>query len=156
MARVNVSVPDEMKERMDALADRVNWSEAARSAFEREIAAATMPDDPDFGQVVERLQKSKADSWQANLKQARERGREWAKKNASYNQLKTVVRVKLTEQGDFAGQFDRLTFEEDSGDYGGYFTSTYAYYGHPMPPDDYVEAFVEGVKDVWIQVADKI
>jgi hypothetical protein len=156
VARVNVSVPDDLKERMDALADRVNWSEAARSAFEREIAAASMPEDPDVDQVIERLRKSKADSWQANLKKAREEGREWAKKHASYNQLKTVTRLKLTEQGKFASQFDGLTFEEDSGEYGGYFTSRYAYHEEPMPPDDYVEEFVEGAKDVWREVADKI
>jgi hypothetical protein len=155
VARVNVSVPDEMKERMDA-ADRVNWSEAARTAFEREIAAASMPEDPDVDQVIERLRKSKEDSWQANLKLAREQGREWARKLASYNQLKTVTRLKLTEQGEFASQFDRLTFEEDSGEYGGYFTSRYASYQEPMPPDDFVEEFVEGVKDVWSEVADKI
>jgi hypothetical protein len=159
MARVSISVPDEMKERMDALADRVNWSEAARSAFEREITAATMPDDPDIDEVVERLRKSKADSWQANLKKARDEGREWAKKHASYNQLKEVARLKFTGRS-YWKQFDEATFEEDSGDWGGYFYERYeAPPGAepvPMPPDEYVEAFVEGVKDVWLQVADKI
>jgi hypothetical protein len=159
MARVNVSVPDEMKERMDALGDRVNWSEAARSAFEREIIAASMPDDPDIEQVVERLRKSKADSWQANLKKGREEGREWAKKRASYNQLKEVARLKFTGRG-YCKQFDEATFEEESGVADGYFHERYgAPPGAepvPMPPDEYVEAFVEGAKDVWLQVTDKI
>jgi len=159
MARVNVSVPDEMKERMDALADRVNWSEAARAAFEREITAASMPDDPDIDQVVERLRKSKADSWQANLKKAREEGREWAKKRASYNQLKEVVRLKFTGRG-YWKQFDEATFEEESGDWGGYFSDRYGERPGeepvPMPPDEFVEAFVEGARDVWHEVADKI
>src|SRR5262245_47426485 len=152
MARVNVSVPDEMKERMDALGDRVNWSEAARSAFEREIAAATMPDDPDIDQVVERLRKTKADSWQAHLKKAREDGREWAKKLASYNQLKKVARLKFTGRG-YWKQFDEATSDEESGDWGGYFYDHYAERPGeepvPMPADEFVEAFVEGVRDVW-------
>jgi hypothetical protein len=153
MARISVYVTDELKARMDGLGDRVNWSEAAQAAFEREIASASMPDDPGLDQVIERLRKSKANSSQANLAQARERGRDWAKKHASYNQLRTAVRLHLIEQGHYASQFDRVTFEEDSGEPGGYFYSTY---GEPQPPDEYVEAFLKGVKDVWAQVADKI
>ena len=37
MARINVSVPDGLKERMSVLDSRVNWSEVAQAAFEREI-----------------------------------------------------------------------------------------------------------------------
>ena len=156
MARVQVYVTDEMKARMDALRDRVNWSELAQAAFERGIAAAEMPEDPNIDQVIERLRASKAASWEINLKHARERGREWARKRASYDKLKTVSRLRLTEQGTYAHQFDRLTFEEDSGDMGGYFYEICLPNNDPMPPDDYVEAFVEGVKDVWAQVGDKI
>src|SRR5262249_21967989 len=61
VARRSVYVTDAMKKGMDAVGDRVNWSEAAQTAFDREIVAATMPEDPNLDQVIERLLASKAD-----------------------------------------------------------------------------------------------
>src|SRR5262245_60363687 len=150
MARVNVSVPDEMKERMDALGDRVNWSEAARSAFEREITAATMPADPNLDQVIERLRASKAEFDREEIAQAREAGRNWAKLNASYLSLKRIINLTLTGRS-FAEQVDRALGIPDWGEsvwFDGYVKNN--------PSDEYVEAWIEGVKDVWREVADKI
>ena len=149
MARVNVSVPDEMKERMDALGDRVNWSEAARAAFEREIAAATMPVDPNLDQVIERLRVSKAESHQLDLLRVRNNGREWAKLRAPYNDLRAVGKLRLTGHG-YAGQVDHALGISD------YNESLWFDGTGETPSDEYVEAFVEGAKDVWREVADKI
>jgi hypothetical protein len=150
MARVNVSVPAEMKERMDALGDRVNWSEAARSAFEREIATATMPADPNLDQVVERLRTSKAEFDREYVIRGREAGRNWAKQTATYKDLRAIGGfTPMTGEGLYCHQLDRALKKPnwDRGDW---------YEGSGNPSDEYVEAFVEGAKDVWREVADKI
>jgi hypothetical protein len=40
--RINISIPDELKTRMDAVDERVNWSAVAREAFMREIGAPSL------------------------------------------------------------------------------------------------------------------
>jgi hypothetical protein len=149
MARISVSVPDEMKDRMDALGDRVNWSEAARSAFEREMTAATMPDDPDLEQVIERLRASKSDFAVEWIRRAREDGRDWAKRWATYEQLWRIAKLQLFNP--YYKEVNRaLGYDEDPQ------CSPLFHDSEEWPENEYVEAWVEGAKDVWIQVADKI
>ncbi|MGE8131611.1 hypothetical protein ACQKQD_32090 [Methylobacterium sp. NPDC080182] len=37
MARISISVPDELKLKMDTIGESINWSEVAREAFENVI-----------------------------------------------------------------------------------------------------------------------
>lgn len=60
MARINLSIPDDLRARMDPLEKRFNWSEVAAAAFEREIAKATF-DEENMDLVIERLKASKSD-----------------------------------------------------------------------------------------------
>ncbi len=50
MPRINIYVPDTMKERMDALRDRIKWSEVAQAAFDQVISLNTVPKDPKMDQ----------------------------------------------------------------------------------------------------------
>lgn len=40
MARINISVPLELSNRMNAVGNRINWSAVAREAFERALKSA--------------------------------------------------------------------------------------------------------------------
>ncbi len=149
MARISVYVPDSMKERMDALGERVNWSEAAQAAFDREITIATIPKDPNMNQVVERLRASKTEFEQAQAAEGRKHGREWAKMHASYNQLRALSKLEL-KGDDFAPQFDRaLGPTEDRHDSFWYDPTLDDY----LPPsDEYVQAYLDGCHDIWNEV----
>jgi hypothetical protein len=151
MARLAIYVSEELKARMDALGDRVKWSRIAQLAFEREVAAATIPADPNLTQVIERLRATKVEDPHADLTRARERGRDWAMREANYQQLKEISGLVLTGTG-YARQFAQAVKAHDKNDWPFFWGSPNA----PLPPDDYVEAFLEGAKVVWREVADKI
>lgn len=153
MARISVYIPDGMKERMSALDDRVNWSEIAQAAFERQLTIASLPKDPNMHQVVERLRASKAEFLKQENDQGREQGRDWAKRRASYDQLRRIAEIELSGE-HFALQFDRAfdpNFDGNPQD-SFWFEPDEAW----PPSDEYVEAFVEGAKDVWDEVADEL
>src|SRR5436305_972571 len=104
MPRINVYVPDSMKERMDALADQVNWSEAAQAAFNREIMNRNAKVE-NMEQVIERLKASKAEHEISENQRGRKDGHKWACQLASYKDLKAISDLEL-EGADFAAQFD--------------------------------------------------
>src|SRR5258705_7140093 len=83
MARINVSVPDSLKERMSALDARVNWSEVAQTAFEREIVKHNFEVE-NMEQVIERLRVSKGEYEASENERGRKDGCDWACRYATY------------------------------------------------------------------------
>jgi hypothetical protein len=152
MPRINVYVPDSMKERMDALADQVNWSEAAQAAFNREIMNRNVEVE-NMEQVIERLKASKAEYEISENQRGRKAGHEWACRYASYGALKVVSDLELEGTG-FAEQFDvalgnnpregaSFWIDEDTGRV-------------KYPSDKYVFGFWDAADDVFAQVEDKL
>ena len=149
MARINLSIPDSLKDRMSALDSRVNWSEVAQAAFEREIVNHNFEVN-NMEQVIERLRASKTAFVDKERAEGVSAGRNWAQQHASYEHLRTIANLDLSEETDCAVLMDKAlgntslnrdkSFWQD-GD---------------LPSDEYVEAFVDGARDVWDQVADKI
>jgi hypothetical protein len=151
MPRISVYVPDAMKERMVAVGDRINWSEAAQAAFEREITMATMPEDPNMQQVIDRLRASKAAFVSSQAAEGRQHGRDWAKLRAKYEDLRRIARLELSGSS-YAIQVDSALGRESQ-------QWEESFWFEPegsVPADEYVEAFVEGAKDVWDDVSDKL
>jgi hypothetical protein len=153
MARINVSVPDSLRERMSALDQQVNWSEVAQLAFEREIIAHNNLEIEDMEQVIERLKVSKAEHEKAENELGKKEGHEWACRVASYGDLKKVSDLELVGSG-FATQFDealgndwrnRVSFWIDEET------------GRVRPPsDEYVFGFWDAADDVFAQVENKL
>ena len=86
MARMNISVPDPLYERLDRLRDRVNASKVCASALEKEldmIEGRTAPADPDIERLVQRLLSSR-ERW---YERGREDGKRWAVSVATREQL---------------------------------------------------------------------
>lgn len=94
MARLNISIPDALYERLDRLRDRVNASKVCAAALEKEL---TMIESPT---VAEDSTKAKAALLVGRLRGHREewyqRGREagegWALEEASLEELKEIER----------------------------------------------------------------
>jgi hypothetical protein len=98
MARVNISIPDSLYERLDRLRDRVNASKVCASALERElnmIEGRAAIADPEIAQLVQRLQSTK-ERW---YKRGREDGKRWAVQFASRQQLWRVYDEVHDEEG---------------------------------------------------------
>src|SRR5688572_12391845 len=86
MARMNISVPDPLYERLDRLRDRVNASKVCASALEKEldmIEGRIAPADPDIERLVQRLLGSR-ERW---YDRGREDGKRWAVSDATREQL---------------------------------------------------------------------
>ncbi|WP_298876829.1 hypothetical protein [uncultured Bradyrhizobium sp.] len=159
MARINVSVPDSLKERMSALDDRVNWSEVAQAAFEREVTARTFKGD-DMEGVIERLRASKDQYEDEERDNGIVHGREWAKRRASFKELKAIAQIDFGsgyfEEFDMGMKVDEVLNNDvrNEGPEASLWSDGSS--NLVMPGNAYVEAFVEGAKEVWDEVSDKI
>ena len=89
MARMNITVSDELRKRMDQVADRANWSSIAAGAYIRELRlleAATMEDDK-MNAVVERLRASKQTGEEEEYEFGYTTGTNAAKEYMEYHEL---------------------------------------------------------------------
>src|SRR5687768_5827332 len=99
MARMNISVPDPLYERLDRLRDRVNASKVCASALEKEldmIEGRTAPADPDIERLVQRLLSSR-ERW---YERGREDGKRWAVSDATREQIWQAVDEMEGEDGE--------------------------------------------------------
>ena len=86
MARMNISIPDPLYERLDRLRDRINASKVCAGALEKEldmIEAPPSPADPEIEQLVQRLQGLR-ERW---YDRGRQDGKRWAVGSATREEL---------------------------------------------------------------------
>lgn len=153
MARMNIDIPDDVKERIDAIGDRVDWSDVAREAFERQIVASSFPEEPSMEDVIARLRASKKE-WEADHKaEGQADGRDWAMKNAEYPDLKVLAEFEYEDEEDLYQQIDDHLRNKTTGwDDRSFWESC----ENNPPSDDYVVGFLEGVTEVWNKVRSRL
>ena len=167
MARISVYVSDELKQRMDALGERTNWSSIAKQAFEAEInRIASRKDVNAMTDAIERLKASKQEVTNRAMKSGENLGAEWVKSHAQYDELKRFD--AFVQSGGVAGNLKddvypglsaaHLVYEAVTGD------------SHPDNEDlasflcieqdaveeitpDFVKAFVKGAEETWAELA---
>ncbi len=153
MARMNISIPDSLKDEMDELSS-VNWSALAAEVFGREVRKSRKVDAMNTEQVVERLRASYEyhtlnDDEKGNLL-----GVDWAAKEAEYGELFWIAethnaaeRLHAWRRTDIEGSaFDEWTpevFWEIVG-------------GDAHPSKAFVRGFVYGALEVWEKVKDQV
>lgn len=91
MATLNISLPDELKMRMDATNE--NWSAIARRAFELQLKSTMSIGDDDMNAVIERLRASKQKIEEEQRPVWIEGGRKWAMEAAEYDELERVAQL---------------------------------------------------------------
>lgn len=96
MARVSIYVPDDLKGRMDAAGDAINWSEVARPAFVSALANHEHRKGKTMTTAIERLRASKAQFLSNTEQYGKQSGHSWAENRASYGELKSVSAIDLT------------------------------------------------------------
>jgi hypothetical protein len=141
MARVNLSIPDELRQSMDGL--NCNWSAIARDAFAHAVAIEILKKE---GKDMEAgLARLKADKYRHKEREQAEgfrHGLTWALEEASYDELREgagldgeakeavewVIRILMASRFDLPGMGDASV------------SSAYA------------RGFIEGVADVFSKV----
>ena len=95
MARISVSMSDELVARLEPVKDRINVSQVCREALERRIssferASSDQEGDPDVGDLVERLREERALLEGMLESRARRNAASWLS-TTSYVELKSVT-----------------------------------------------------------------
>jgi hypothetical protein len=86
--RTTISLPAELRRRMKACGDDVNWSAVAARAFAAEVARInTQEDDVRLDDVVARLRSTQHQSRSELFHQGRLQGEKWAARQATAAQL---------------------------------------------------------------------
>ncbi|ULR43632.1 hypothetical protein [Rhizobium sp. K102] len=161
MATLNISLPDELKMRMDATNE--NWSAIARRAFELQLKSTMSIGDNDMNTVIERLRASKQKIEEVQRPGWIEEGRKWAMETAEYDQLERVAQLAELDaeaMAPDAGALFRALCEAIYEDGDGYLREELAEQltgdARRWPSYDQLCWYIEGVQQVWNEVSDEI
>jgi hypothetical protein len=95
--RTTISVPAELRRRMDKVKEDVNWSALACRAFEEKLGEiASKKEEKNMSDIIERLRASKRKSASADHKEGVRDGETWAKNHAEAVELELLE--KFVEQ----------------------------------------------------------
>ena len=162
MARLSIYVPDELKTRMDAAGDAINWSEVARPAFLSALANHQHRQNRNMTTAIERLRASKEQHLSVIEGGGKAAGRRWAENHASYAELKAIAGIGLEdhdpdEDTTLSMLLDILDPERASADD---FYETVGLEADRPPSGStlnrYVSAFVEGAQEFYEEVEDQL
>jgi hypothetical protein len=165
--RTTVSIPPELKARMDKAGESVNWSEVAAQAFEQKLAEilkrkGTMT----MNEGLERLRASKRKFGVTEFWKGHKAGENWAVRSADASELANIAEWKESFQ---VGEWER-EWKDDV--YSPMRAETFACKVDPeniisrndaeswwdqigyrkMPSAEFVHGFADGAVDVWEKV----
>ena len=158
MARINVSVPDELKTRMDEVGEAANWSAIAQRAFSEAVATHLIrKDDTDMESVVERLRASKYRLEEGAVEAGKEAGRTWAKERAEYDELDRLATLN-ENHSDIVGVVVLQNYIDPEEDLDEHQWARFweENFGRGRPNDAFARGFAEGAASVFQEVADQI
>jgi hypothetical protein len=98
--QLNLYVSRELKDRMDAAGDTINWSETARSAFLQALTIHEQQENPNMEAAIARLKASKQATERWDKAKAKAQGRLWAETKAEYRMLAYIQNEVATTDPD--------------------------------------------------------
>jgi hypothetical protein len=155
MAKLNIYVPDELKQRMDAVGD-INWSDVARPSFYAALATHEQRRNPSMENAIERLRASKEETIKQDELQGKRDGRHWAENSASYEELRRVAKIDLDDISDDMVHVLRNAVDPRHEMMDDEFRNIFGDPAHIEMSDEYVEAFIEGAQEFWDEVEHKL
>jgi hypothetical protein len=146
MARINLTLPDELKARMDK--HDINWSQTAAEAFEEKMNAIESKFVGNtMGDAIARLKASKLEMNNESKKEGYETGIKWAMQSAKYVNLKRLAEIEsysefetIHELADYI-EVDNWEFTEWFGEFVGKVDDSF---------------FIEGFIDAAVEVFEKV
>jgi hypothetical protein len=171
-ARTTITIPPDLKARMEAVEEPMNWSAIACTAFEQKLAEITKRRGAkDMKEVIDRLRASKQKHENEQYNGGHEAGQEWARNEAEAGEL-----IRLEKFHDACGPSDwgRFFWTSDRDAYGAAENLVFRIWpdddrdrdaasnfwesqGHEEYPDDeFVRGFAEGALEIWDQVKNQL
>ena len=148
MARLNISIPDDLRASMEGL--NCNWSEIAQGAFANAVKVEELKHE---GNNVEaglvRLRESKQANSDREQAEGFTHGRHWALEEASYDELKEIVSAFDHAQNN-ATRYDEALQALKKQITGRHICIPG--WDIPAPSIAYVAGYAEGVEDVFHKI----
>ena len=171
--RINVYLPGDLRERMDAATDEfdINWSQVAATAFELKLAGiAGRKTKLDMTDTIRRLRASKLQSEEDIYQRGHEAGQDWARRLAEWAELERLAKLGhdwFAPQGvvgeDAFGVSGNLLMHMNPDEYLGNRGAQEMFWQEatgddeePYPDRDFVHGFVDGAVEVYEQVKDEL
>ncbi len=169
-ARTTITVPPDLKARMEAVEEPVNWSAIACRAFEQRLAEITKRRGArDMQEVINRLRASKQKPEDERYNEGREAGQEWARNQAEAAELIRLEKLRehsgasdweaffTTGEREAYGVPQHFVFQvfpewDGSREASRDFWETQAGDDNGYPDDAFVRGFAEGALEIWDQV----
>jgi len=102
--RTTISIPHELKKRMDRVKEPVNWSALACQAFESKLyEIQKLKEIRTMTNVIERLRASKRETESADFESGLTAGREWGMKSAEFKELERLSDFCRESKGGVEG-----------------------------------------------------
>ena len=166
--RMNISVSDELKARMDKV-ECVNWSAIACQAFSEKLATLLAGKVKNMQDVIQRLKASKQMTDNDTAKRGFAEGQDWAKQHAEAIQLKQLSEARDRNHdwsfdvgGSAYGPAERFFFIIDPAADGDreqavdFWQQILGDDAEQLTESEFVQAFAEGAMNIWAQVEDKL
>lgn len=158
MARLNISVPDELKARMDDI--NTNWSAIASEAFELEVRKRERIVEMNHAQIAGRLKASYQQEAAKYFDKGHENGAKWAALEADAAELMFLEnRTSSADGGQFLrrGDYEDTPFEE-YGDVETFLEVVLSISDGTvnLPAPIWFEGFVAGALEVWASVKEEV
>jgi hypothetical protein len=171
--RTTISVPGDLKMRMDRVNEPVNWSALACRAFEDKLGEiAARSENKTMIDVIERLRASLRDEQGQSFKEGYEIGKNWARDRATAAQLRRLESFQETTKARSIREWENwfcppgmhkpwlelVKIIEDIKNHRNpafaiAFWNTLVAEGSPQPNDgEFLRGFVDGAVDLWSQV----
>jgi hypothetical protein len=102
--RTTISVPRDLKRRLERCKESINWSALACQAFQAKLAEiATKKEEKNMGDVIERLRASKREADSEHLQAGYAVGQAWAERSALARELERLdsLRNEILIEGDW-------------------------------------------------------
>jgi hypothetical protein len=114
MARTTISIPDDLKDRMDRVKEDVNWSGIAADAFESKLNdIARKRTEKSMETVIARLRASKIEAGLDLYTLGHKDGIKWASEVAEYAELRRLERFDVVDMVErFHKRTDSVTWAE--------------------------------------------
>jgi hypothetical protein len=167
--RVTISVPAALRERMEAVKGRVNWSAVAARAFEGkllELELAAKRGHMNKADILKRMQAAQeADT--EDYEDGKAAGRAWAAESATPKELKRLAaHIEKCESHGSGGEWWQLRgvlatairpkFKEVAEGMGAFWEELLGDEAHRAADADFLRGFGQGAVEVWDEVSDEL
>jgi hypothetical protein len=180
--RTNISLPRELKKRMDAVQETVNWSAVASQAFEAKLLELESTKGVKTVQdMIERLRATRKKATKKDYEAGKELGQEWAKSYATAKDLEHIekllkeINAVYENPGVYLRELERkaaspeskrsfaemVYFEiyerqKDTAAAAPFWNAALGEHVDKAENADFVRGFIEGSNELWVAVKDQL